>query len=181
MQVRTKFKDATTQVKGTEPMRVLKSLILYSQSLCLPHYCVCSASPDLVAGRSCLEAVGLSTIFTANRLFWWKPYQIFHIWETQPKNGLLGQVTSIWSGDDTTMPPPWNAGQWKNLEEVLGRNLRWQTLCKMWMEQKGSEGRRRQWISCITQFIYPGQSSLKKGQSSEGFVLLMSVLQVLSS
>lgn len=87
--VRTKFKDATTPVKGTEPMRVLKSLILYNQSLCLPHYCVCSIRPDLDAGHSCLETVGLSTVFTSNRHFWWKPYQIFHICETQPKNGVF--------------------------------------------------------------------------------------------
>lgn len=159
-------------------MRVLKSLMLYNQPSCrLPCYWVCSR-PDLAAGYSCLEEVGLGIIFTANRPFRWKPYQIFHIGETQPKNGVLGQVTNTWNGDDATMPSPWNAGQWKNLEEVIGRNLKWQTL---WMGQKGPEGRRRQRVSCITQFIYPGQSSLKKGQSSEGSVLLLSMLQMFCS
>lgn len=158
-------------------MRTLQSLILY-QSLFLPHDCVCSTRPDLVAGLSCLEAVGLGIIFTANRLFWWESYQIFHICETKLKNGLFGQVTNMWSGDDAAMSPPRNAGQWKNLEEVLRKNLRWETLGKMWMEQKGSEGRRRQRVSCTTQFIYPGQRSLKKGQSSEGSVLLLSMLKV---
>lgn len=96
----------------------------------------------------------------------------------QLKNGLFGQVMNMWSGDNAAMSPPRNAGQWKNLEEVLRKNLRWETLGKMWMEQKGSEGRRRQRVSCTTQFIYPGQRSLKKGQSSEGSVLLLSMLKV---
>lgn len=71
-------------------MRTLQSLILY-QSLFLPHDCVCSTRPDLVAGLSCPEAVGLGIIFTANRLFWWESYQIFHICETTQK-------WSFWSG-----------------------------------------------------------------------------------
>lgn len=47
------------------------------------------------------------------------------------------------------------------------RNLRcWDA--KVWMEQKGSEGRKRQSSCCISQLIHPSLGRLKKGQSSKG-------------